>query len=320
MESMAESGRRRQREEKQATLDQLLAFEGTTYGGKAAEEFSMKGLSSFHAKAVWREKVALWCYTVVDQLEESRSVVYIAMNILDRHTAKQLNIAPMSERDFELASMSALFLAVRIAGSGALRLPQLLSMSRLGITSREVVTVGTKMIQSLSWDRRLVTPQEFVKALCKALPCGIDTVTRQEILDSSSYLVDIAACSIELSGTKASTIAHSAVLNALNAHPTLALSSLNQALEAVTKVLPLTSTVAETSVQLQDLYNQSSESPTSSARRHLILDDADYEISPCVSPDGPPALNKDNSVKRNISYCDGSDSVTKKRRIDHVIL
>jgi hypothetical protein len=317
---MAENGRRRQREDKQATLDQLLAFEGTTYGGKAAEEFSMKGLSSYHGKAVWRERVAMWAYTVVDQLEESRSVVYIAMNILDRHTAKNQTDAPMSERDFEVASMSALFMAVRIAGSGALRLPQLLSMSRLGIESREVVAMGTKMIKSLSWDRRLVTPQEFVKAICKALPPGVETERKQEILDSSSYLVDIAACSLELSGTKASTIAQAAVMNALNAHPTLALSSLNQALEAVMKLLPSTSAVAETSVQLQDLYNQSSESPRSSTRRHLILDDEDYEIPPCVLSDVPQALGTDKSCTRKISYRDDSQSATKKRRVDHAII
>jgi len=166
---------------------------------------------------IWREKVAQWFYDVADHLGESRSIVYVAMNILDRYCVSfaSKNEAPLDERQYEISSMTAMFLAARISGSGNLRIPSLLRMSRGGITTGDIVSTGSSMIKDLTWGHRILTPAEFVAAF--AAMVSVEEEVRTNLIESASYLVELAVCDRSLSRYKASELALSAVVNAMRA-------------------------------------------------------------------------------------------------------
>eukprot|EP00977_Amphora_coffeiformis_P016848 scaffold5337_cov167-Amphora_coffeaeformis.AAC.4 len=272
-----------------ANLRQLAALEEATYNSEVAKELNLKELECQHTNPVWREKVTQWCYDVVDHLKESRSVVYVAMNMLDRFNAKNMPDTEVSGKNFELASLSALFLAVRIAGSGNLSLSQLIGMSRSAVAAKDIIEMGTRMIKTLSWNYRFVTPLEFVRAMCDEFPPSIDEKTRQDILDSASYFVEISVCDVVLSSKRASTTALAAVLNALNEKRSLELAFFNQAVKNITKFVPESRETMQTRIQLRQLFNESCES-RQIASPHLIVDDDSTALPTCVSEESLASL------------------------------
>ena len=94
--------------------------------------------------------------------------------------------------------MTALFLAIRIAGSGNLQLPELVLMNRLWMRIQDMVSVGNKMIEVLSWDNRIITPYDFLAAFLKLVP-SLNETRRRHVQDMACYLVEISVFDIAVS-------------------------------------------------------------------------------------------------------------------------
>jgi hypothetical protein len=223
---------------------------------------------------VWREKVAHWCYNVVDHLDESRSIVYVAMNMLDRFCAvSTTHENSMDEQTYERASMTALFLAVRIAGSGNLCLQELTSMSRGEIKVRDIISMGTRMLKSLTWEHRIITPLDFVSVWLGLIPQDLRS---QLVLDSACYLVEIAVCDTSLSKSKASDVALAAVLNSLGGPRSIETKNLAKAVTDASGTVLDTLELSSLCARLQGIYSQSAESSNYSGP-HLVVDDESDE-------------------------------------------
>ena len=163
---------------------------------------------------VWREVVCQWCYDVVDYFGESREVVYLAMNVLDRYCVFQNTF---NARDYEVASLTALFLAVRVSGCATLELPQLMQLSRGRVRMREVLDVGKSMTESLSWERRLITPLQLVRAMVELL--DVSNELKSSLLGTASYLVEVSVGDAFFSGMHPFKVACAAVANAIGSGP-----------------------------------------------------------------------------------------------------
>lgn len=74
----------------------------------------------------WREKICEWSYQVVDHFDMSREVVMIAMNLLDRYLASH----SVNKKVFQLAAMTALFLAIKLNEPGKLTMASMIELSR----------------------------------------------------------------------------------------------------------------------------------------------------------------------------------------------
>lgn len=255
---------------------------------------------------VWREKVAQWYYGVVDSLNESRSVVYVAMNILDRYCAVYEGCS-MDENTYELASMTAVFLAVRIAGSGSLYVSQLTSMSKGSTRVRDIVSMGTAMLKALTWDHRLITPLEFVSEWLELLP-ETNEARKQQILDSASYLVEIAVCDASFARSSPSDLALAAVLNALGPRQGIATGKFSRTVKLTTGVVVESVTLFSLRARLQGIYSQSADSREPSGP-HLVPDDEEEEdpiqqafhsfiATRTISHDQLATLYKDDSCTR----------------------
>lgn len=218
---------------------------------------------------LWREKVALWCYDVVDHLGEQRSLVHLSMNILDRYCATR---SFFDEKTYEVASLSSIFLAVRIAGRSELLVEELLSMSRGGITTQDIVSTGTAIIEALSWEHRLVTPIEFVKSLLELTPLK----NFGGVLDATTYLIEIAVCDVVLSNSRASRLAVAAILNALRSTSPSEVPAFAEAVLRATSIQVHSKEIAELCSRLEGIYSRSFDG-AAECFPHLIEDDEDEE-------------------------------------------
>lgn len=244
----------------------------------------------------WREKVSQWCYDVVDHLNEDRSIVYVAMNILDQYCATFTS--PIGEKVYEIASLSSIFLAVHIAGSGDISLQELISMSRGGITIPDIVATGTTITNSISLNKPILTPVDFVQSAIKHIPSLDTSVHKQDLIDSASYMIELAVCDHFFSNYKASSIAVAAMLNALE---TIVCPNFKVITQALIKAASITVDSYENikllRTRLSCIYSQSVEHLQGYSGPHIIEDDDDeYDNT-----------NYSGNVKREISIIVSDD-------------
>mmetsp|Transcript_107878 Transcript_107878/g.220205 ORF Transcript_107878/g.220205 Transcript_107878/m.220205 type:complete len:470 (-) Transcript_107878:644-2053(-) len=187
--------------------------------------------TSFH-KQLWRERVAQWCYDVLDYIDESRDVASVAMNIIDRYLVilSQESSAALGigEFDYEVISFTALFLAIRVSGSNKeLEISELLQLSsNTGVPeARHIVSAGNSMLEKLSWDHQILSPNSFLKELVEFLviqynaEIGINETKTggniSNLVDFASYLVEVSVCDIYFSAVAPSKIAFAALALAM---------------------------------------------------------------------------------------------------------
>lgn len=235
---------------------------------------------------IWREKVTQWCYDVVDHLNESRDLVFVAMNILDRYSALYMS-SSTNERDYETAALTALFLAVRISGGRSLDAPDLVRMSRLGVTTQEIVQIGRIMTDALSWDIKILTPADFCNAFINLLPLSNNLCLHQSITDTCRYLVEISVCDVYFSGVCASKIAFAALVSTVSSSnmfqlPEEARLSLFDQINELTGLDNVAADIASLCARLHGIFNQSQESEQQGP--HLIpVSDDDINTAVAVS-------------------------------------
>jgi len=189
---------------------------------------------SFH-KQVWRERVAQWYYDVLDYLEESRDVAAVAMNIIDRYLAvlsKESSLATplvIGEFDYEVISFTALFLAIRVSGSNKeLEISELLQLSSGSGApqARHIVSAGNSILEKLSWNHQILTPNSFLRELVALLMTEFDeeeaTTDKamacesvSALVEFASYLVEVSVCDIYFSAVAPSKIAFGALALAM---------------------------------------------------------------------------------------------------------
>mmetsp|Transcript_17064 Transcript_17064/g.41433 ORF Transcript_17064/g.41433 Transcript_17064/m.41433 type:complete len:493 (-) Transcript_17064:745-2223(-) len=194
----------------------------------------------------WRERVAQWFYDVSDYLEESRDLAYVAMNILDRFLAVQASSASSEEDasldstnssflvdhfEYEILSITALFLAVRISGTNKnLTVQEMLELSSSGVQVRHVLGAGNTLLETVSWDHRIITPHNFLQVFYKHLvqssivPGGSSkssssssTVapSHSSLFDLASYLIEVSVCDLYFAQVLPSEVAFAALVMAL---------------------------------------------------------------------------------------------------------
>jgi hypothetical protein len=225
----------------------------------------------------WRERVAQWCYDVVDHLGASREVVYHAMNILDRYLAASCEEGSMDKLDYELASITSLFLALRVSGAINLKVTELLQMSRSGLQIKDILSTGTIILEALTWEHRILTPTDFVKAILGLLQSAIDCKTCLSLYELSSYLVEISVCDQNFSRIPPSKIAFVALLVAMKCDPDCAIDQniFTYFIHMVHQETGMSLDSAEIKPlfsRLQRIYKQSQDSsPVTSP--HLIIDE-----------------------------------------------
>lgn len=196
-----------------STISAMLHQEETGY---ATSDYLSQQQVPLHLCAVdvdCRDKMAAWCYQVVDFCKFNRETVSIAMNYLDRY----LMTAPSAMYDrkvFQLAAMTCLYTAVKVHEPEAMD-PQLVAkLSRGTYTPREVERMESDILTRLQWRVNMPTALSFVRLFLELVPSEVlDQDLKDAAYDLTKCQTELAVNDYGLITTKASVVAYCSLLN-----------------------------------------------------------------------------------------------------------
>lgn len=144
--------------------------------------------------SLWRDRVAQWCYDVVDHLNAPRDTVYLAMNFLDRSVAVSSMDRVVTKEEYELTSTTCLFLALRVATRAELRITDLLQISHSRLLVKDVQAAGSRLLHKLSLKTPMISPSTFAKCYLKLIDSSVSTESALMLLEMACYLVELSVC------------------------------------------------------------------------------------------------------------------------------
>ena len=165
-----------------------------------------------HCHQSWRERVAQWCYDVIDLLDAPRENVYVSMNILDRYTCACTKGQELSSKGYRLAAIASLFIALRLSASVRLKMQKLLQISQSNISIKEANAVVKQILKTLSLDKPILTPSESVRRLLSPFRNTFDKNTMDEVLEHAFYLVELSVCDQHFCEVSPSKMAYAALI------------------------------------------------------------------------------------------------------------
>jgi lipoyl(octanoyl) transferase len=177
----------------------------------AAARGGESSASSSEINEMWREKICEWCYQVVDHFDFNREIVSVAMSYLDRY----LSTRSVNRRMFQLAAMTALYLAIKLYEPGKIRMSSLIDLSRGYFLEDHIVTMEDSMLQTLGWHVHPPTPYSFVREMIYMLPVQTTPRDRHDTNELARFLTELSVCDYWFVTKKPSSIALASLLNAL---------------------------------------------------------------------------------------------------------
>ena len=184
-----------------------------------------------------RCKMCEWCYNIVDHYDVDREVVSIAMNYLDRYVANKKAKATdgtyISNLDFQLLSVTSLFLATKLHGDFTvgkhgrkikLHVNMFADLTGGRFSASDIEASELAILFDLDWLTHPPTTIKFVHSFIKLIP---DRTTAGrllvhpralvELFEIARFLTELSACAGYISiNFRPSVIAFAAVLCALN--------------------------------------------------------------------------------------------------------
>ena len=160
---------------------------------------------------LWREKICEWCYQVVDHFDYNREVVSVAMNYLDRYLATRT----VNRRIFQLAAMTALYLAIKLFEPGKLKMSSLIDLSRGYFVAEHVATMEDSMLQSLKWYVHPPTSFAFCRDFMRLVSGDIAPRARHDVNELARFMTELSVCDYWFIAKKPSSIALAALINAI---------------------------------------------------------------------------------------------------------
>lgn len=193
-----------------------------------------------------RRKMCMWSSQVVDFFKfGSRESVHMASAYLDRFLSSSDEAAQralMNRKEYQLFSMTALYLAIKIQETIEVDLSIMEKLSRGDYTAKDFRRAEVQLIRALRWRLNDPTPTEFVRRFVSLLPANVDSIPssssaspeeKQEHAMSDEYMImDFARFQTEISvtdysfvATNPSLIATASVLNAVDTIENLSLTN-----------------------------------------------------------------------------------------------
>ena len=163
-----------------------------------------------------RTKMAEWCFQIVDFCKFQHESVEIAMNFLDRYLF--VDTSPLNSRVlFQLASMTCLYMAVKIHEPEAMDPSSISALSRGTYSVDEIEDMEIKILNSLQWRVNPPTSFSFARQLLTAISDDVLTAEEREAISHlTAVQLELAVSDYDLITVKPSTKAFCAVANAVD--------------------------------------------------------------------------------------------------------
>ena len=170
---------------------------------------------------VCREKMTRWCYQVTDFCKFRRDAVAISISFLDRFlssSSPRALKALCSKKEYQLASMTTLYIAVKLFEPMVIDASLLATISQGCYDENDILDMEKDILNDLGWRMNGPIVQDFISHLMVFLPLSAysyDDDVDIILLDIARYQAEIAVCDYDLSLTNHSDIALAALLNSI---------------------------------------------------------------------------------------------------------
>ncbi len=231
--------------------------------------------------SLWRDRVAQWCYDVVDHLHAPRDTVYLAMNFLDRSVATSSIDRLVMKDEYELTSITCLFLAIRVSTKDELRISDLLQISHSRLLVKDIQDTGSRLLHKLSLKTPMISPSTFAKYYLRLIGSSVSTEFALSLLEMACYLVELSVCDHFFTFVPPSKLAYAAVsICATSEQAGLPLEAKTRTtfmhkLQANTGLSLESSEIKPIFDRLLAIYRQSNDYGVSNTP-NLILDDSEH--------------------------------------------
>lgn len=206
---------REQEENAYTTCDYL-------YQDCCSEQYGIRTASRgpLHEDAVdadCRNKMAAWCFQVIDFCKMSRETVSIAMNFVDRYMVSAEGSAALYDRKlFQLACMSALYTAVKIHEPEAMAPELVASLSRGAYSAKDIEDMESKMLKALKWRVNPPTALAYTRLFIELIPeHAVSKDILQAAYDLAKFQTELAVNEYSFTAVKNSTLAYCSLANSL---------------------------------------------------------------------------------------------------------
>ena len=192
--------------------------EETTYRVRdyLTESVQIRKLASKPVDEDCRVKMCVWCYQVVDFCKFRRETVGIGMSYLDRFLCTKQGLEALCNRkQYQLAAMTALYIAIKLHEPLEMETSLLADLSRGCYTEMEFVGMEQTILQALEFRVNGPTPLGFVQHIMALIPNTVHPTVAALIMDYARYQTELAVSEQSFVDIKPSEIALAAVLNAI---------------------------------------------------------------------------------------------------------
>jgi len=140
-----------------------------------------------------RKSICEWFYNVVDHFEMKRETCFIAISFLDRYIKSVGKFDIISE--YRLASISSLYLAIKINEPIQLTALTFMEMSRGIFSAEDIITREGRILHILNWSVNRPTPQAFSQYYLHLLSTSMSLpqCSHRPVKEYSCYLIEISA-------------------------------------------------------------------------------------------------------------------------------
>lgn len=199
-----------------AALDIISAMrrqEDTTY--QKGDFLALADSGRVDVDADCRTKMAEWCFQIVDFCKFQRESVEIAMNLLDRYLL--VDTSALSQRvTFQLASMTSLYMAVKIHEPEAMDPDTVSTLSRGTYSAHDIENMELQILKALEWRVNPPTSVSFARQLLALLPDEMFSLKQRETISQiTATQMELAVSDYNLIEVKPSLIAFCSILNAV---------------------------------------------------------------------------------------------------------
>jgi len=166
-----------------------------------------------------RVKMCEWCYQVIDFCKFKRETVAASMSYLDRFLSTSRPSARQalsSKKDYQLATMTCLYIAIKLFEPLTVEIALLSSISQGCYSESEISEMEKEILTSLGWRLNGPTTHDFLSHILEVLPSmahnSYESISRT-LSDFSRFQVELAVSDYDLSVQKPSIVALAAILN-----------------------------------------------------------------------------------------------------------
>jgi|EP00979_Chaetoceros_neogracilis_P003059 hypothetical protein len=188
---------------------------------------AMEGMSSLESSTniepidvECRVRMVEWCFQVVDFAKLGRETVNLAMSLLDRYLSVSCADAHeviLSRQKYQLASMTTLFLAIKMIEKTFVNASVFAELSRGSFTAADILSMETSILEALKWRVNGPTTHSFLRYLINISSKGSASslATKYSLGDLCVFQLDLSVGDYFFCAKKPSLIAIAALMNAV---------------------------------------------------------------------------------------------------------